>query len=118
VRLRKDAKVSLLKRVPFFERCSKRDLGKIGSLAREVEYPAGTPVVRFAAAAFLLAVGLSAASGPRLWAAPRAACGLPESPPVRVDYGEASLTPDVRAVFSQPGIVVATSGPTVPAALR
>jgi len=38
--------VSLLKRVPLFERCSKRDLGKISSLAREVEYPAGTPVVR------------------------------------------------------------------------
>jgi CRP/FNR family cyclic AMP-dependent transcriptional regulator len=46
VRLGKDAKVSLLRRVPLFERCSKRDLGKIGSLAREVEYPAGTPVVR------------------------------------------------------------------------
>lgn len=46
MRLRKDAKVSLLKRVPLFERCSKRDLGKISSLAREVEYPAGTPVVR------------------------------------------------------------------------
>lgn len=38
--------MSLLKRVPLFERCSKRDLGKISSLAREVEYPAGTPVVR------------------------------------------------------------------------
>jgi hypothetical protein len=38
--------VSLLKRVPLFERCSRRDLVKIGSLAREVEYPAGTPVVR------------------------------------------------------------------------
>ena len=38
--------MSLLKRVPLFERCSKRDLDKIGSLAREIEYPAGTPVVR------------------------------------------------------------------------
>jgi voltage-gated potassium channel len=46
VRLRKDAKVSLLKRVPLFERCSRRDLAKIGSLAREIEYPAGTLVVR------------------------------------------------------------------------
>jgi CRP/FNR family transcriptional regulator, cyclic AMP receptor protein len=46
VRLRKDAKVSLLERVPLFQRCSKRDLGRIGSLAREVEYAAGTPVVR------------------------------------------------------------------------
>jgi CRP/FNR family transcriptional regulator, cyclic AMP receptor protein len=46
VRLRKDAKVSLLERVPLFERCSKRDLRKIGSLARETEYPPGTAVVR------------------------------------------------------------------------
>lgn len=38
--------MSLLERVPLFERCSKRDLGKIGSLAREIEYPPGTPVVR------------------------------------------------------------------------
>ena len=38
--------MSLLKRVPLFERCSKRDLGKIGSLVREVEYPTGTPIVR------------------------------------------------------------------------
>jgi CRP-like cAMP-binding protein len=46
VRLRKDAKVSLLARVPLFERCSKRDLAKIGSIAQEVEYPPGTLVVR------------------------------------------------------------------------
>src|SRR5581483_225265 len=46
VRLRKDAKVSLLRRVPLFEQCSNRDLGKIGSLAREVDYAAGTPIVR------------------------------------------------------------------------
>ena len=38
--------MSLLKRVPLFERCSKRDLGRISSLAREVEYPAGTPILR------------------------------------------------------------------------
>jgi CRP/FNR family transcriptional regulator, cyclic AMP receptor protein len=36
----------MLKRVSLFEGCSKRDLGKIGSLVREVEYPAGTSVVR------------------------------------------------------------------------
>jgi CRP/FNR family transcriptional regulator, cyclic AMP receptor protein len=44
--LRKDAKVFMLKRVPLFERCSKRQLGKIGQLAREVEYPAGAPITR------------------------------------------------------------------------
>jgi CRP/FNR family transcriptional regulator, cyclic AMP receptor protein len=38
--------VSLLARVPLFERCSKRDLAKIGSIAQEVEYPDGTMVVR------------------------------------------------------------------------
>jgi CRP-like cAMP-binding protein len=32
--------------VPLFERCSKRDLAKIGSIAQEVEYPDGTMVVR------------------------------------------------------------------------
>jgi CRP/FNR family transcriptional regulator, cyclic AMP receptor protein len=46
VRLRKDAKVSLLSGVPLFERCSKRDLVKIGSIAQEVEYPPATLVVR------------------------------------------------------------------------
>jgi CRP-like cAMP-binding protein len=46
VRLRKDAKVSLLVKVPLFERCSRRQLAKIAAIAREVEYPAATPVVR------------------------------------------------------------------------
>jgi CRP-like cAMP-binding protein len=46
VHLRKDAKVSLLGKVPLFERCSRRDLAKIASIARDVEYPAATPVVR------------------------------------------------------------------------
>jgi CRP-like cAMP-binding protein len=46
VHLRKDAKVSLLARVPLFERCSRRELGQIASIAHEVEYPPGTPVVR------------------------------------------------------------------------
>jgi CRP/FNR family transcriptional regulator, cyclic AMP receptor protein len=46
MRLRKDAKVSLLTKVPLFERRSRRDLAKIASIAREVEYPAATPVVR------------------------------------------------------------------------
>jgi CRP/FNR family transcriptional regulator, cyclic AMP receptor protein len=46
VHLRKNAKVSLLARVPLFERCSKRDLAKIASIARDAEYPSATPVVR------------------------------------------------------------------------
>jgi voltage-gated potassium channel len=44
--LRKDAKVLLLAGVPLFEQCSKRQLTKIAAIAREVDYPAGTPVVR------------------------------------------------------------------------
>jgi CRP/FNR family cyclic AMP-dependent transcriptional regulator len=43
--LRRDAKVALVARVPLFERCSRRELGKIASIAREIEYPAATPVV-------------------------------------------------------------------------
>ena len=33
--LRKDAKVELLKRVPLFERCSKRELKEIASIERK-----------------------------------------------------------------------------------
>jgi CRP-like cAMP-binding protein len=46
VHLRKNAKVSLLADVPLFERCSKRDLARIASIARDAEYPAATPLVR------------------------------------------------------------------------
>ncbi len=38
--------MSLLARVPLFERCSRRDLAKIASIARGLEYPAATSVVR------------------------------------------------------------------------
>lgn len=38
--LRKDAKIELLKRVPLFERCSKRELAQIASLADELDLPA------------------------------------------------------------------------------
>ena len=37
--LRKDAKIELLKRVPLFERCSKRELAQIAALADEVDLP-------------------------------------------------------------------------------
>ena len=39
--LRKDAKIELIKRVPLFERCSKRELGVIALLADELELPEG-----------------------------------------------------------------------------
>jgi hypothetical protein len=62
----------------------------------------------------VLAVG---AQGPAR-AAQAAACGLPASSPVWVDYGEASVAPAVRAVFARPGVVVASSGTLVPQAFR
>jgi CRP-like cAMP-binding protein len=39
--LRKDAKMELLKRVPLFERCSKRELQELATLADELHLPAG-----------------------------------------------------------------------------
>jgi CRP-like cAMP-binding protein len=39
--LRKNAKMELLKRVPLFERCSKRELQEIASLADELFLPSG-----------------------------------------------------------------------------
>jgi len=39
--LRRDAKLELLRRVPLFERCSKRELERIASVADELEVPAG-----------------------------------------------------------------------------
>ena len=38
--LRKNAKIELLKRVPLFERCSKKELGEIAALADELDLPA------------------------------------------------------------------------------
>lgn len=75
-------------------------------------------VGRFVTTALVLVLGFSAASGERSYAAPLGVCGLPDSAPVWVDFGEGSLTPDVRAVFARPGVVVATSGTTVPAVFR
>jgi CRP-like cAMP-binding protein len=39
--LRKDAKLELLKSVPLFERCSKKELHEVASLADEIDLPAG-----------------------------------------------------------------------------
>jgi CRP-like cAMP-binding protein len=46
VRLRRDTKVELIARAPLFERCSKRELAAIASLADEVQLPEGRVVVR------------------------------------------------------------------------
>ena len=39
--LRKDAKIELLRRVPLFELCSKRELREVASITDEVSLPAG-----------------------------------------------------------------------------
>ncbi|HEU5214767.1 MAG TPA: cyclic nucleotide-binding domain-containing protein [Gaiellaceae bacterium] len=44
--LRKNAKIELLKRVPLFERCSKRELQQIAGLADEVHLPAGRKLTK------------------------------------------------------------------------
>ena len=44
--LRKNAKVELIRRVPLFERCSKRELNEIASLADELDLPAGRPLTK------------------------------------------------------------------------
>jgi len=44
--LRKNAKIELLKRVPLFAGCSKRELGEIASLADEVDLPSARDLTR------------------------------------------------------------------------
>jgi len=56
-------------------------------------------------------------------AAPRAPaatakCGLPAAGPLWIDYAEGSVKPDVRAVLTKPGVVVATSGVAMGATFR
>src|SRR5258708_7454553 len=42
MRLRSNAKVDLISRVPLFASCSKRELGLVASIADEIAQPAGT----------------------------------------------------------------------------
>jgi len=44
--LRKDAKIELMRRVPLFAGCSKRELGEIARLADELDLPAGRVLIR------------------------------------------------------------------------
>jgi CRP-like cAMP-binding protein len=44
--LRKNAKIELLKRVPLFERCSKRELAEIAALADELDLPGARDLTR------------------------------------------------------------------------
>jgi CRP/FNR family transcriptional regulator, cyclic AMP receptor protein len=44
--LRKNAKVGLIKRVPLFSECSKRELEEVAGIADEIEMPAGSTLTR------------------------------------------------------------------------
>ena len=44
--LRKNAKVELIKRVPLFSHCSKKELGLIAQLADEIDLPEGKTLMR------------------------------------------------------------------------
>ncbi len=46
MRLRRDAKIELLKKVPLFAGCSKSELGKIAAIADEVDLRKGTVLTR------------------------------------------------------------------------
>jgi len=46
MRLRKDAKVEMLRRVPLFQECSKKQLQSITSVADEIDWPQGRPIAR------------------------------------------------------------------------
>ncbi len=46
MRVRRDAKVEFISRVPLFERCSKRELTAIAGLADQVEAPEGRVLAR------------------------------------------------------------------------
>ena len=50
--LRKNAKIELLKRVPLFERCSKRELAQIAALADELDLPGERDLTREGAGGF------------------------------------------------------------------
>ena len=46
MRLHKDAKVEMLRRVPLFKECTKQQLQSIASVADELDWPQGRPIAR------------------------------------------------------------------------
>ena len=45
MRMRKDAKLELLRQVPLFAGCTKKELGEISTLADELSLPGGTKLI-------------------------------------------------------------------------
>jgi CRP-like cAMP-binding protein len=46
MRLRRDVKIALLRKVPLFERVSQKELGRIAAISSEVSYPQGVALLR------------------------------------------------------------------------
>jgi CRP-like cAMP-binding protein len=46
VRLRRNAKLDLIRDTPLFAQCSRRDLGRIAQIAEELTFPAGHVLIR------------------------------------------------------------------------
>jgi CRP/FNR family transcriptional regulator, cyclic AMP receptor protein len=46
VRLGRDQKVDLIKQVPLFARCSRKELAAVASVADEIDFPAGKELTR------------------------------------------------------------------------
>jgi CRP/FNR family transcriptional regulator, cyclic AMP receptor protein len=46
VALRKDAKVDLIRHVPLFAQCSRKELAEVASIADEIDLPAGKELIR------------------------------------------------------------------------
>ena len=44
--LRKDAKIDLIKQVPLFAQCSRKELAEVASIADEIDLPAGKELIR------------------------------------------------------------------------
>jgi hypothetical protein len=61
----------------------------------------------------------AASSGPALRSASATHdCGLPHVTPLWIEFGQGSVSQEVRTVFARPGVVVATSGTALPAQYR
>lgn len=81
----------------------------------------GRPRRRLALFVALLVLALAGAllhGRPARTAAITHDCGLPHASPLWIEFGTASVPPEVRAVFARPGVVVSLSGTALAAEYR